>query len=163
NGDDLIFPLIAANRTNTNNMTGLVVNTLTVGGTDYVIGGNSITLTNFADGSTAGANVVNLPLNVTGTLTATVSVANTTSTLGVGAGLVSFSSLTMTGGSITAAGTGEVQFRGDGTFTPSALGGSTISGGHVQLLTATRTLTVNDSAAVNDLVLATEIRQTTGT
>src|SRR5262249_8464277 len=40
NGDDLLFPVIAANRTNTNDMTGLVVNTFTVGGTVYVIGGN---------------------------------------------------------------------------------------------------------------------------
>jgi autotransporter-associated beta strand protein len=83
-------------------------------------------------------------------------------TVDAGAGLVSFAALTMTGGAITAAATGEVQFRGDATINASATG-SSISGGRVQFLTVTRTFTIADGAAVNDLELASEVRQTTGT
>jgi autotransporter-associated beta strand protein len=78
----------------------------------------------------------------------------------VGTGAVSFSALTMTGGSITATGTGEVQVRGNATINASA-GGSTITGGRVQLGGATRTFTVADGAAAIDLDINSEIRQDT--
>jgi autotransporter-associated beta strand protein len=76
----------------------------------------------------------------------------------VGTGLVYFASVNMTGGSITATGTGEIQFRGDGTFTSDAVGGVSISGGHVQLQGVTRTFTVNDGPAATDLDLASAVQ-----
>jgi autotransporter-associated beta strand protein len=80
NGDDLTFPTGAGNRTNTNNLNNLVVNSIFVGGTDYVIGGNAITLTSLSDSSLLGSNVVNLP--ITGPISVAVNIASTHLTLG---------------------------------------------------------------------------------
>src|SRR4026207_1262151 len=65
-GDDLIFPASGANHVNTNDLTGLSPNSIIFSGTDYVIGGNSVTiLTGLTDGSTFGNNALNLPITVT--------------------------------------------------------------------------------------------------
>ena len=65
-GDDLIFPVAAANRTNTNDLSGLFLNSITIAGTDYVLGGNSITLNSVSDSSTGGANALNVPITANG-------------------------------------------------------------------------------------------------
>src|SRR5438552_14222779 len=82
NGDDLTFPTGAGNRTNTNDFSNLSVNSIFLGGTDYAIGGNAITLTSLSDTSLLVANALNLPITLTGTLTASVNVTSTQLTLG---------------------------------------------------------------------------------
>src|SRR5262249_3626562 len=56
NGDILQFPAGAGNRSNTNDMSGLSLSSITVQGTDYVVGGNAVALTGLSDTSTSGAN-----------------------------------------------------------------------------------------------------------
>jgi autotransporter-associated beta strand protein len=122
-GDDLLFPLVAANRTNTNNLTGLDLHSITMGGVDYVISGNAISLTNgISDGSTAGANVLNLNIVLGFTETVTLSVASSTLTLG---GVIS--------------GNGGIQKEGPGTLRLSGTQANTnatttfINGGALEL------------------------------
>jgi autotransporter-associated beta strand protein len=82
----------------------------------------------------------------------------------VGTGLASLRGaqcLTMTGGSITAAGAGEVRLYGNVTVNASA-SGSAISGGFVGLVNS-RTFTVEDGAAAVDLSIASVVRQVTTT
>ena len=77
NGDSLIFPASSQNHTNTNNLTGLVVNNLTVQFHPFTISGNAITLTgNFLDstGSNATNGILNIPLRLSpGSHTITIS------------------------------------------------------------------------------------------
>src|SRR5437588_6874687 len=82
NGDDLVFPMVAANRTNTNNINGLSLSSISFGGSGYVVGGNAISLASLSDSSTVGVSALNLPLTVTSTMTVTVDVAGTTLTAG---------------------------------------------------------------------------------
>ncbi len=82
-GDTLLFPLIAQNRTNTNNMVGLDLVSISFGGTDYVISGQSITLSSgISDGSSAGANQFNVAIGLAADLVITVSVASSRLELG---------------------------------------------------------------------------------
>src|SRR5436853_150688 len=66
NGDDLIFPTTGTNHANINNLSSLVLNSISFNGTDYSVSGNSITLSSLSDDSTAGANALNLPIAGTG-------------------------------------------------------------------------------------------------
>src|SRR5437763_3265126 len=67
NGDDLTFPAGAGNRSNTNDFTNLSVNSIFLGGTDYVITGNPFTFSNLTDSSILGSNTLNIFFNgVTG-------------------------------------------------------------------------------------------------
>src|SRR5262249_42153489 len=50
-GDSLTFSAAGANHANTNNLNNLVVNSIAFSGTDYVVGGNAITLTLLSDTS----------------------------------------------------------------------------------------------------------------
>src|SRR5262245_16204137 len=43
-GDDLLFPLVALNQTNTNDIAGLDLGSITFGGIAYVVGGNAVSL-----------------------------------------------------------------------------------------------------------------------
>ena len=84
-GDDLVFPAGVANRTNTNNITGLDLNSIAFSGINYVIGGNAITLNtanDLSDTSIAGANALNL--NITLSVDSTINVAQASTTLTLG-------------------------------------------------------------------------------
>lgn len=109
-GDTLLFPLVAANRTNTNNIAGLDLNAINFGGVDYVVGGNAVSLngaTGLSDGSTAGANQLNL--NVAVPVNTSFAVTVTSTTLTVGGALSGNGALTKTG-------VGTLRFTG---FTPN--------------------------------------------
>ncbi len=60
NGDDVIFPSVAGNPTNTNDMTGLVLNALTVNAPAYNLNGNGIVITGALNAVTG--SVFNLPI-----------------------------------------------------------------------------------------------------
>lgn len=94
-GDALLFPLIASNFTNTNNISGLDLLSITIGGVAYAIGGNAITISGgVSDGSTSGVNALNMNITLTQSLNVQVSVGSTHLTLG---GVISgASNLTMT-------------------------------------------------------------------
>jgi autotransporter-associated beta strand protein len=83
-------------------------------------------------------------------------------TADVNTGTLIISALSMTGGSLTAAGSGQVQLNGNVTPTISAAGGATVNGGHVQMGNAVRTYTVTDGPAAVDLGVDSEIRGTAG-
>src|SRR5207302_340250 len=137
------------------------VNSIFLGGTDYAIGGNAITLTSLSDTSLLGANALNLPITLTGTLTASVNVTSTQLTLGGvisgsgglvknGAGILRLSGAsadTYTGPATVSAGTLELSKTGGALAVPSAL---TINGGTARELGNNQiadTLTVGEFGA----------------
>jgi autotransporter-associated beta strand protein len=76
NGDSLVFPASSQNHSNTNNLTGLIINNLTIQYNAAVFDGNSITLTgNFVhSNSSPGSNDIFLPITLSpGTHTFTIS------------------------------------------------------------------------------------------
>src|SRR5262249_39461121 len=79
-GDDLVFTTMSANHTQTNNISGLSPNSISISDTDYIIGGSPITVDTITDTSSAGSNVLNL--SITGPVTVTVNAASTRLTLG---------------------------------------------------------------------------------
>lgn len=88
-GDDLLFPAVAANFTNSNNIVGLDLLQIEFGGTLSVVSGNPVTLTGpvgLLDSSAAGSNTLNL--NVALAVSTTFGVNQVGSTLTVG-GVVS--------------------------------------------------------------------------
>jgi autotransporter-associated beta strand protein len=152
NGDDLTFPTGAGNHTNTNNLSNLVVNSIFLGGTDYVIGGNAITLTSLSDTSLLGSNVVNLPIS--GAITVAVNVSSTHLTLG---GVISGS------GTMTKTGGGTLRLSGASANTYTGL--TTVSAGTLELgksvaVTAVPAdLTINSGGTVRELA-ASQIANT---
>ena len=66
--DDLVFPPGAQNTTNTNDIVGLDIGTITLSGEDYDLQGQAIKITNRIDSTQElGANRISLPLNVVNT------------------------------------------------------------------------------------------------
>lgn len=64
-GDDLVFPSGAANLTNTNNIAGLDLRSVTFTGSGYTVRGNAITITNGVSGQQAtGGNTVELAMTL---------------------------------------------------------------------------------------------------
>ena len=61
-GDSLVFPAGAANLTNTNDIAGLDLAAITLGGSGYVIGGNAITLSGGIIASAAFNNGISAPV-----------------------------------------------------------------------------------------------------
>jgi hypothetical protein len=58
NGDSLVFPASSQHHSNTNNLSGLVINSITVQYSQAIFGGNAITLTgNFLDSSSSAGSV----------------------------------------------------------------------------------------------------------
>jgi autotransporter-associated beta strand protein len=82
-GDSLLFPLVAANRTNTNNISGLDLNAITFGGIDYVITGNAISIVGgLSDGSAGGNNQFNPDITLVASQTFNVTAGSTTLSVG---------------------------------------------------------------------------------
>ena len=149
NGDSLTFPAGAAILANTDNLTGLSVNSLTFSGASggYNLGGtNALTITSGVNANnTAGTNTISLPLvlganqsfavaggaqlNVSGVVSGTGALTNS------GAGTLDLSGVdTYTGGTTAASGTLLV----DGTIGSTILSGGTLGGvGTVGTITAT--------------------------
>src|SRR5262245_14384518 len=122
NGDDLIFPGLAPNHSNTNNIVGLTLNSISFGGVDYVVAGNALTLSSLTDTSGSGANTLTAPISVTGALNVNISDAPTTLSLG---GVVSGA------GGITKAGPGTLRLNGSQSNTYTGL--TTVSAGALDL------------------------------
>jgi autotransporter-associated beta strand protein len=163
-GDTLIFPAIASNFTNTNNIGGLDLVAINIEGTGYVIGGNSVTLTNLTDASNAGTNALNLPLSLPGDLTVTVNSASSSLTTGgvisgaggvskAGPGVLRFAGASpnrFTGLTRVSAGRLELAKSGGPLAVPAVPGNLTINGGAVreilgQQIADAATVTVNTS------------------
>src|SRR5262245_60114938 len=116
NGDDLVFTTMSANHTQTNNISGLRPNSISISDTDYIIGGNAINLDTLTDTSSAGSNVLNLP--IVGPITVAVNAASTRLTLG---GVISGS------GALTKNGSGILRLAGASNNTYTGL--TTVSAG----------------------------------
>lgn len=138
-GDSLTFPAAAANLTNTDNLTGLSVNSLTFSGASggYNLGGtNALTVTAGINASnTAGTNTISLPLVLGANQTFTVAGGAQLNVSGVisgsgsltngGAGTLDLANTdTYTGGTTAASGTLLV----DGTIGSTILSGGTLGG-----------------------------------
>jgi autotransporter-associated beta strand protein len=78
-----------------------------------------------------------------------------------GGGVLSFTTLSMTGGRVLTSTAGEIRLNGDVTVNASATG-SMVAGGFLKLGNATRTFAVADGPAAVDLELNSEIGQTGG-
>lgn len=70
---DLVFPTGAANQTNTNDIDGLTVRSLTFSGAGYAISGSQITLSQGINAVAAGTNALNLNIALSANLAVTVS------------------------------------------------------------------------------------------
>ena len=122
-GDNLLFPATSQNHSNSNNLTGLVINSITVQYSEAIISGNGITLTgNFTDSANGTGNDYTIPL----TLSAGVH------TFAISSGNNNFGPLSQTGGvaSIIKEGAnGILQFTASNTYT----GTTTVNAGGIFL------------------------------
>jgi autotransporter-associated beta strand protein len=106
NGDDLVFPAGAANLSNTNNISGLSVRSITFKSgslAPYNISGNSLTVTGSItdQGATVGGNTLTLPLVLSGTVSVAVTQASE---------VLDLSGPISGGGGLTETGAGELEF-----------------------------------------------------
>jgi hypothetical protein len=63
NGDDLVFPANASRFTLTNNIANLALSSITLSGSNYLLRGNVITLTNVITANqSSGTNTIEFPL-----------------------------------------------------------------------------------------------------
>ncbi len=103
-GDDLLFPFVSDNHTNTNDIADLDLRSIEFGGIDYAVDGNAITLsTSLKDASTDGLNSLTVDIVQSGALIVSVPVATTTLTLGnltVTAQLTTTGSVTLNGNAL---------------------------------------------------------------
>src|SRR5262249_42410459 len=105
--DDLVFPSVAARKTNTNDFVNAAFLGISFTGSNYVLGGNSVTLGgNLGAGPSTFSNFINLNLTLN---------ANRTFQLGAGSALVISGVLGGPGG-FTKAGAGTLFLRGANTY-----------------------------------------------
>ncbi len=154
NTNDLAFPTVATNTTNTNDLTTAnAFGNFSLTGSGYVIGGSPISLTGSIDSDQAtGVNTVNLPITLTTSPTVTVDHATSSLVLGgvidgtvgltkTGAGLLDLTQTnTYSGTTTVTAGTLQV----DG-----AQGGSAVTLGTGTTLSGVGTVGAVTSAAAN--------------
>ncbi|HEV8589467.1 MAG TPA: autotransporter-associated beta strand repeat-containing protein [Pyrinomonadaceae bacterium] len=129
-GDSLVFPSGAARLSNTNNFAGgTSFNSITISGSGYTLGGNSIALGagGLSDTNTSGSNTITLAISMSATRTYSISNAAETLTI---SGIISGS------GGLTMSGNGTLVLSGADTFT----GATTISNGSTLIAAANNAL-----------------------
>jgi autotransporter-associated beta strand protein len=144
NGDDLVFPTMNLNHTQTNNLTNLIPGSISFSDTDYVISGNAITVDSITDTSSSGHNTLNLP--IAGPITVAVNAASTRLTLG---GVISGS------GALTKNGNGILRLSGASANTYTGL--TTVSDGTLELGKNTLVISVPENLTINSGGTAREL------
>jgi autotransporter-associated beta strand protein len=141
-GDSLVFPSGAARLTNTNNIAGLSVAAMTFSGTNYVIGGNQVTMESGGAGisNTGSTNTISLPLSLAGTTTVNVAAGTTLTVSGAISGA----------GGIQKTGTGTLVLSGNNTYTgATAVNAGTLRASHANAFGSTAgATTVADGAMI---------------
>ena len=146
-GDDLLFPLGAANKANNNNIASLSVRSITFTDSGYACIGNSVTLTGtngISANQSSGSIAISLPFFLATNVTITV--VSSAASLGIsgtitlngrllttsGSGFCNFSgSLSGAGGSFAKLGSGTNRL--SGLIANSFIGGASVSAGTLEL------------------------------
>ena len=133
NGDSLVFPASSQHHSNTNNLSGLVINNVTLQYSAAIFGGNAITLTgNFTDNSSNSGLINQFVMTITLSAGAHTFTINPSSSAAASTVLVGQVNESGGAASLTKEGPGQLIFRSNNSYT----GVTTVNAGDLFLLSS---------------------------